>query len=505
MDDNEMKSHMVVAHVESVISCPFCSLTGTNVNEVDLHINTVHAGELSPPAKVSKRENANSNSVALQTAGVSSANSNTRASTSSTNSHITCPYCKEVVENESALDLHIRFGHDDLVPTYQETPSVFTCPVCDAIFDDVSRLEAHTNMHFESETELYSSASGINLQRDRSVLRRSTSLEVMASSSRTSHSEATTKASQTISLENLKPGSSKARRFGGSSSNTQLQPSITDFFAQEREGGKDLRDHIRERDQQVDDGSTCTRHMLQRLERYFQHCHTEAFLASESDHYGHATFDRGWGCGYRNIQMMLSCLFKNPAYQTVLQQSDIHTMPSVCRIQELIEAAWAAGFDPAGREQLSGKLVGTKKWIGATEVVTLLSSLRIKCSLIDFHRPTGEGVKHPCLVDWIDDYFRDTRPLTPPLYLQHQGHSRTVVGIEERAHADQILLIFDPSTSRRQLKEMASSSLNDILLSNIRVEPYELKAQQYQLVAAIGIIDPEDINNYKLLQSERKP
>ncbi|CAB0034145.1 unnamed protein product [Trichogramma brassicae] len=53
------------------------------------------------------------------------------------------------------------------------------------------------------------------------------------------------------------------------------------------------------------------------------------------------------------------------------------SIPSISKIQKMIEWAWAQGFDIQGAEQLGGKLVNTRKWIGATEVVTLLSSLRI--------------------------------------------------------------------------------------------------------------------------------
>uniref|UniRef100_A0ABD2XCE0 Uncharacterized protein n=1 Tax=Trichogramma kaykai TaxID=54128 RepID=A0ABD2XCE0_9HYME len=48
-------------------------------------------------------------------------------------------------------------------------------------------------------------------------------------------------------------------------------------------------------------------------------------------------------------------------------------------VQKMIKGAWAQGFDIIqGAEQLGGKLVNTRKWIGATEVATLLSSLRFK-------------------------------------------------------------------------------------------------------------------------------
>ena len=53
-------------------------------------------------------------------------------------------------------------------------------------------------------------------------------------------------------------------------------------------------------------------------------------------------------------------------------------IPSISKIQRLIEAAWQKGFDRAGCEQLGGKVINTTKWIGATEIVATLSSLKIK-------------------------------------------------------------------------------------------------------------------------------
>lgn len=53
-------------------------------------------------------------------------------------------------------------------------------------------------------------------------------------------------------------------------------------------------------------------------------------------------------------------------------------VPSISRLQQHVEWAWRQGFDTQGAEQLDGKLHNTRKWIGATEVVTALSSLRIR-------------------------------------------------------------------------------------------------------------------------------
>jgi len=53
-------------------------------------------------------------------------------------------------------------------------------------------------------------------------------------------------------------------------------------------------------------------------------------------------------------------------------------IPSIPKIQQLIEAAWQKGFDLQGCEQLGGKVTNSTKWIGATDIVATLSSLKIQ-------------------------------------------------------------------------------------------------------------------------------
>lgn len=95
-----------------------------------------------------------------------------------------------------------------------------------------------------------------------------------------------------------------------------------------------------------------------------------------------------------------------------------------------------------GCGQLGGKLSGTCKWIGATEIATLLAYFHIQLAenifflsstslmvififsyrLIDFHRPTSvDGKLHPALFDWVKEYFQGSSEFKPPLYFQHQG------------------------------------------------------------------------------------
>lgn len=53
-------------------------------------------------------------------------------------------------------------------------------------------------------------------------------------------------------------------------------------------------------------------------------------------------------------------------------------MPSVSKIQQLIENAWRLGFDLMGQAQLGGVLYKTAKWIGASDVAAMLLSLHIR-------------------------------------------------------------------------------------------------------------------------------
>lgn len=121
-------------------------------------------------------------------------------------------------------------------------------------------------------------------------------------------------------------------------------------------------------------------------------------MCSTVDHYAVTYGDKGWGCGYRNMQMMISSLLQHTGYNELVYRAwssgvgnssscenpQRSSMPSISRLQKMIEWAWAQGFDVQGAEQLGAKLVNTRKWIGATEVVTLLSSLRIRYAYLIF-------------------------------------------------------------------------------------------------------------------------
>ena len=140
--------------------------------------------------------------------------------------------------------------------------------------------------------------------------------------------------------------------------------------------------------------------IVQALQKYYASAKTISayWLASPTDHYSAGKEDRGWGCGYRNLQMLLSNLVTQDEYNSVifnrkwrlqilktlqiivviLISAGKSVIPSISKLQSLIERAWKHGFDPQGAIQLNNRLSGTRTWIGATEIFAVLSSLRAR-------------------------------------------------------------------------------------------------------------------------------
>ena len=48
LSDDEMRTHILLEHVEKSITCPFCDLQGTTLEEMNLHINAVHPDFMTP-------------------------------------------------------------------------------------------------------------------------------------------------------------------------------------------------------------------------------------------------------------------------------------------------------------------------------------------------------------------------------------------------------------------------------------------------------------------------
>ena len=169
-------------------------------------------------------------------------------------------------------------------------------------------------------------------------------------------------------------------------------------------------------------------------------------------------------------------------------------MPSVSKIQELIEIAWSHGFDVEGKAQLGGKLKNTAKWIGASDVCALFSWLHIRTELVDIskrpHTPTTTNSIGSTLYEYVRKYFEEEQAAgnkhVHPIYLQHDGHSRTIVGVEYGKTAAN-LLIYDPGTKRTQIDKMRQSDVAFKVMSLFRrsVNVFN-KNKDYQLLVIRG-------------------
>jgi len=161
--------------------------------------------------------------------------------------------------------------------------------------------------------------------------------------------------------------------------------------------------------------------------------------------------------------------------------------PGVRNLQRWIEAAWSAGFDEEGKADLS-PLLDSHKWIGTVEISVAFSYRGIPTKLVDFAEVDKSA---EIVTKWIVDYFdpvdsstgkqfvsaltsekktvgdalRGASPVKVtdrmPLILQHQGHSRTIVGYEIAKNGTINLLTFDPArTPPKKIRQAGLSQLS---------------------------------------------
>ncbi|TFY70523.1 hypothetical protein EVG20_g2472 [Dentipellis fragilis] len=193
-------------------------------------------------------------------------------------------------------------------------------------------------------------------------------------------------------------------------------------------------------------------------------------------HIHQQSWDGGWGCGYRNYLMACTALMDQQTQIGYFSLLDGPPPPSVRNLQYLVEEAWNKGYDEEGAQQLGSALVDTRKWIGTAELYVAFTYRGIPAQLVDFDlKDKGPGP----LVRWIRQYFSppedqgkrtiDNALRAPvvitdrmPLVLQHNGHSRTVVGYELTKKGLN-LLMFDPS-------KYVPNDIRNAALSRFRVD-----------------------------------
>ena len=99
----------------------------------------------------------------------------------------------------------------------------------------------------------------------------------------------------------------------------------------------------------------------------------KAYLCHPSVQHVSKLEKEGGFCGYRNIQMLISYIQSTRSEGHEVFPGGI---PSIFRLQDLIEEAWDRGIHPEGRIETGG-IRGTRKFIGTLEAQTLLEGHNI--------------------------------------------------------------------------------------------------------------------------------
>ncbi|CAN8277287.1 unnamed protein product [Cochlearia groenlandica] len=294
---------------------------------------------------------------------------------------------------------------------------------------------------------------------------------------------------------------------------------------------------------------------------------TTSLLSSFVDHYQSTKEDKGWGCGWRNIQMQCSHLFSNNNNNNIGDGDEVKKrlfdgstfVPDVPSLQRWLEIAWSKGFDVSGSHHFGARIHGSNRWIGTTECAALLRSFGLRARIVDFApgrskstylsvpgssvapkvkaygpmdrylvKKDGKAVedgdkrcfnrsvsgKGAVLMEWVWNYFSDNRLNVSsgvhmtnkgPLYFQHEGHSRTIIGIQRRIQGIAFtpmynLLILDPGDSTKAIEKSLVEKKG--WEGYIKRGAHTLTCPEYQILYVDkGIADGEELEKLKTIDS----
>ncbi|KAK4403731.1 Zinc finger-containing ubiquitin peptidase 1 [Sesamum angolense] len=270
-----------------------------------------------------------------------------------------------------------------------------------------------------------------------------------------------------------------------------------------------------------------------------------SILSGHVDHFQSTdTWDAGWGCGWRNIQMLSSHLIARRQEAREVLYGGSGFVPSIGSLQRWLELAWEKGFDAPGADEFDQKIYGKRNWIGTTECAALLRSFGLRARIVDFSSgdfelassaphlgldtrelpqvygpmdiflskgkldlpPTVSSGNQSYKHSSVSSKDKGHQILTEPLYFQHDGHSRTIVGIQAKHQKNgkqqYNLLIFDPAEKTRALEKSLRENVGWQKL--IKRGIHTLKKPQYQLCfIEPGIAHGEELEELKTLHSAR--
>uniref|UniRef100_A0A8C1ADD6 Zinc finger-containing ubiquitin peptidase 1 n=1 Tax=Cyprinus carpio carpio TaxID=630221 RepID=A0A8C1ADD6_CYPCA len=603
----EMRTHLLLSHMENVMACPFCSLSGVSYDELSFHISIAHIDKDCQDTKTtvadSGQENLNdwtaqrpsstktSNVNVKNMDKVSQASPQSPPQVNGMTSPITGTCLSQGISTSPKSSPPAVARASGAIKLVRTTPTssnnatrerkdgrrkskqkrlssplkgCFSCPMCSLVCKDCFILQEHVELHLQDQdaaegagpeagtsTEASSTSNGRSAVMDyecpmcslscpsSSSLQEHVELHLeYGSASATGHSsEDLTLARKLQEEEEQKWREAETRREAEDFKKLQKQFGLDNSGGYRKQMERTMERAV-SRGQMVpaefhrkkvemleslasgmDDGRSKTSGLVEALCRYYQKDASDCahvWLCAETDHYSSSEGDKGWGCGYRNFQMLLSSLHRMEQYNLLPV-----SVPSIPRVQALIEEAWGQGADPQGASHFNHRLQGTRAWIGATEIYAVFTSLSVKARIVDFHKPTGPGDTHPRLFEWVKQYFSHSasrvarlppkvvQTTLPPIYLQHQGHSRSIVGVEQKVNGNLCLLLFDPGCAPREMRRVLSQDTAATMVRRMRKFSGGLKHRQYQAVAVEGLLTPEEkrsrILNSRTLCAEKIP
>lgn len=221
-----------------------------------------------------------------------------------------CPICGRAFESAPDLELHVNIEHRDILSPAKvdltdttaytasaaattaasaKNCSIRLCPVCGTSLDhfQTQEMELHIEGHFakspqkiQGESDIEKQAQKLREQREFEMLRAQYGMDDQG---------------------NFREQSAAAMQravYAG-------EMSVADYY--ERQVGlRAAESHG------IDDNTSCTKSVAPRVLSLSASSPgvIRTFVCSGVDHYASSYGDKGWGCGYRNLQMMLSSLLQ---------------------------------------------------------------------------------------------------------------------------------------------------------------------------------------------------
>lgn len=204
--------------------------------------------------------------------------------------------------------------------------------------------------------------------------------------------------------------------------------------------------------------------------------------------------DAGWGCGYKNVQNIISSLQLSGRRHLFGG-----AVPAIPAVQRAIDDAHRDGFDTVGARQL-GVPMKKRRWIGPTDCAAMLTHRGVDVALYDFVYE-GRGVpRYPTLAAFVWKYYHERgrlvtptvsamfsgarrRGVAPPLMLQHEGHSRSIIGAARRRDGAMLVLVCDPDVSGGAQKLVDGVTGSAAQLRRLLVPLSGLRKDKYQVLA----------------------